>query len=390
MQPTPDFTIRSNDTAPNAAFTLEDSSGNAVNLSGATVKFVLINYSTGVTVINASATIVNATGGQVSYTWSATDTRTPGRYTAFWVVTFSGGQVESFPNSDTGIWLQITGPDDAFRCLVGPSAWDAVAYVRAVVEDTQPPPYQLIPDSSLVYYAESAGERFSHMAPLGDFVLGNPGMSPYTSPLETVAWQQRYSLNPTFMAQQGLPAVKEVVGLLYQIGEQILAGADLAFFLLIPSSPLGRFVLDPTAPSTRILRNDFLNELDHYGRGNWEQQTDSQGYPAVDLFPVPQEAGLPLLIRYSGSHQAVALNDGAGGTSYPSIPEQHKRLFAKLLLIEVLEQEINRLSRTTMSAAGQVKRSSSPAEVRQQIDRLTTEVEGALGMYAPLIERPSE
>lgn len=52
--------------------------------------------------------------------------------------------------------------------------------------------------------------------------------------------------------------------MLYQIGVSILVGADLAYFLLIPSSPLGRFVLDLSAPTTRIMRNNFLNELDHF------------------------------------------------------------------------------------------------------------------------------
>jgi hypothetical protein len=390
MQPSPDLTIRTTDTAPVAAFTLEDGDGNAVDLSGASVSFVLVNYATGAQVINATATIANATKGQVSYAWASGDTMTPGRYIAYWVVTFSGGAQESFPSSDTGLWVQITGAADAFRCLVGPSAWDAARYVRGLMRDVDPPPYQVVPDATYESVCEGIGEEFSRLSPLGDFVLGSPGDDPYSSPLQTVAYQQRYSLNPTYMSGLGLPPVMSVVDVLYRIGEQILAGADLAFFLLIPSSPLGRFVLDPTAQSTRVLRNNFLAELDHYGVGDWREERDINGFPCVDLDPVPQEGGIPLLVRYTAWHAPVSLDDGAGGTSYPSVPEYQKRLFGDLLYALVLESEATSASRSTSVKSGIVQRASSPLALLQLAQQVRSRTELALGMAVPIIARGSE
>jgi len=59
--------------------------------------------------VNAAATITDAATGKVSYTPIATDTNTPGDYLVEWQVTFSGGAVETFPNSD---WQKVRVKDD--------------------------------------------------------------------------------------------------------------------------------------------------------------------------------------------------------------------------------------------------------------------------------------
>lgn len=105
----PDFYWKQNDTSPAIAFQLKDGNGVAVNLTGATVKFMMWAPGAAAIKVNAAATITDATTGKVSYTPSATDTDTPGDYIAEWQVTFSGGAVETFPNGD---WLKVRVLDD--------------------------------------------------------------------------------------------------------------------------------------------------------------------------------------------------------------------------------------------------------------------------------------
>jgi|SRR5215469_11627199 len=56
-----------------------------------------------------TATVVNVTGGQVSYQWQSTDTTTAGSgtYTVEWVVTLPSGVI-SFPDSATPQTFTIT------------------------------------------------------------------------------------------------------------------------------------------------------------------------------------------------------------------------------------------------------------------------------------------
>jgi hypothetical protein len=106
------FYFGQSDTSPVLQDTLLDSSGAAVDLTGATVKFTMTDRF-GVVVINAAAaTIVGPpTGGVVSYTWQTADLANPGFYRGKWTVTFSGGGVESFPNADgSGTFLIVVTP----------------------------------------------------------------------------------------------------------------------------------------------------------------------------------------------------------------------------------------------------------------------------------------
>jgi len=103
------FYIKQNDTRPILAATLIDGDGSAVNLDGATVAFKMRKVSTTVSVVDASATIADATNGEVTYTWSASDTATVGEYEGEFQVTYADSGIQTFPNSN---YIEIEITDD--------------------------------------------------------------------------------------------------------------------------------------------------------------------------------------------------------------------------------------------------------------------------------------
>lgn len=106
--PEPDYTLRQNDSGESITATLEDSNGDAVNLTGAAVMFQLAPIAGGALVVNGAATITDAAGGNVAYMWRDEDTEVPGWYLGSWRVTFSGGEVQTYPNGGYTL-VQITG-----------------------------------------------------------------------------------------------------------------------------------------------------------------------------------------------------------------------------------------------------------------------------------------
>lgn len=94
----PDLTIRQGDTTPAMAATILDQNGAAVNLTGASVKFVMRSLASAAPVVNAAATVVSAGAGTVQYNWSSVDTAAAGLYMAEFHVTFSGGSTYTYPN----------------------------------------------------------------------------------------------------------------------------------------------------------------------------------------------------------------------------------------------------------------------------------------------------
>lgn len=94
-----DFTIKQNDTSPALQCTLQDDQGIAIDISGSSARFHLVNYETGVVKIDSAGSIVSAVDGQVKYEWITGDTDTVGIYQAEWEVTYSDGSIETFPNN---------------------------------------------------------------------------------------------------------------------------------------------------------------------------------------------------------------------------------------------------------------------------------------------------
>ncbi len=100
------FYVKQNDTSPAMLATLQDAEGNAVNLTGATVRFHMRSVGGGNPVVDAAATVVTAASGIVRYNWVAADTDTVGTYQAEFEVTYADASIETFPN-DGYIVVQI-------------------------------------------------------------------------------------------------------------------------------------------------------------------------------------------------------------------------------------------------------------------------------------------
>lgn len=102
-----DFTIKQHDQLPELVVTLGDFNGDTVDISGATVRFVM-NVKGGENVLDRPAVIVNPSGGVVKYTWQDGDTATIGKYSGEFEVRFGDGRVETFPNNKH-IVIQVFG-----------------------------------------------------------------------------------------------------------------------------------------------------------------------------------------------------------------------------------------------------------------------------------------
>jgi len=98
-----DFVIKRGNLLPVITATLQDANSNAMDLTGATAKFIMRQVGATLPKVNATAVIdpdqVN-NKGKISYTWQTADTDTPGIYEAEWEVTFTGSKPQSFPNDD--------------------------------------------------------------------------------------------------------------------------------------------------------------------------------------------------------------------------------------------------------------------------------------------------
>lgn len=94
-----DFTIKTGDTAPPLIATLEDATANAVNLTAATIKFIMTDKASGVKQVEKPASLTDAVHGIVTYQWETGDTDIAGVYNAEFEVAWSDGTFETFPNS---------------------------------------------------------------------------------------------------------------------------------------------------------------------------------------------------------------------------------------------------------------------------------------------------
>lgn len=97
------FYIKQDDREPAIRETLLTDDGNPILLSGATVKFSMIEPDSGTVKVNAAtADVVDPNTGVVEYAWTTGDTDTAGRYLREWEVTFASGRKETVPNDRRG------------------------------------------------------------------------------------------------------------------------------------------------------------------------------------------------------------------------------------------------------------------------------------------------
>jgi len=92
-----DFVIKQGDTLPVFTWTITDSSGAPINLTGSTVNLVVRSLVSSAPLINTAATVVSAASGTVSFAFTTAQTATPGTYMATWVITTSGGGTQTIP-----------------------------------------------------------------------------------------------------------------------------------------------------------------------------------------------------------------------------------------------------------------------------------------------------
>lgn len=90
--------IKRHDTAPAFTATLRDAAGVAVNLTGATARFLMRDPRTRTLKVNGAMTITDAAGGRVSYAWATGDTDTAAKYQVEVEVTFADSTIRTFPS----------------------------------------------------------------------------------------------------------------------------------------------------------------------------------------------------------------------------------------------------------------------------------------------------
>ena len=103
------FYIKQNDTKPILSATLINGDGSVATLSGATVLFKMRKSGETSSTVDSSATISDATNGQVAYSWSASDTASVGSYEGEFQVTYADSGIQTFPNSR---YIEIEIVDD--------------------------------------------------------------------------------------------------------------------------------------------------------------------------------------------------------------------------------------------------------------------------------------
>lgn len=93
------FYVKQNDTAPSIRATLKDGDDDAIDLTGASVRFHMRSIGGTSAKVDSAATVVTASSGIVQYDWVAADTDTVGTYQAEFEVTYSDTRIETFPNN---------------------------------------------------------------------------------------------------------------------------------------------------------------------------------------------------------------------------------------------------------------------------------------------------
>lgn len=103
-----EFPIKKGDRLPRLKMALTDSSGTALDLTGASVTFRMRARQGGALKVNAAGSISGTpTAGLVEYAWAPGDTDTEGLYDAEWVLSYSGVP-QTVPTS--GFVTVVVGP----------------------------------------------------------------------------------------------------------------------------------------------------------------------------------------------------------------------------------------------------------------------------------------
>lgn len=92
-----DYTLKQHDTWPPIQATLRDAAG-PINLTTATTVKLLLKTITGSVSVVGTCTVVNASGGVVSYSWIPADTATANSYNGEFEITWSDGKLTTVPN----------------------------------------------------------------------------------------------------------------------------------------------------------------------------------------------------------------------------------------------------------------------------------------------------
>jgi hypothetical protein len=96
-----DFTIKKGDVLPALNATLIPATGQSFTLSGASVLFRMWAKSQAVDKVSRTCTVVDVNARTVRVDWQAGDTDTAEGYLGQFVVTFPGGNVQTFPNGSS-------------------------------------------------------------------------------------------------------------------------------------------------------------------------------------------------------------------------------------------------------------------------------------------------
>lgn len=104
-----EFSIKRNDTMPSIAASLEDSDDSAIDLTGATVRFLMTPIGESTAKVDAAAIITDAANGKVKYDWQSEDTDTLGTFVAEWEITYSSGGIETVPSNG---WTTVRVKED--------------------------------------------------------------------------------------------------------------------------------------------------------------------------------------------------------------------------------------------------------------------------------------
>lgn len=278
----------------------------------------------------------------------------------------------------------------ALTCKIGQAqTFDVFSYVRGQIGDPNPPTFAgpglpFISDTTLLAYVDIAAKEFSQYVPLGDIVVGNiagTSGSPPSSPLNTVAFQSRYICT---VANGFAYPVKAISDVLYRASGVFTAASEIAYLALMPVSPLNWFRIDKdllNSPTSRHIRDQYLQELDHYGIGYWGWARDpGTGFPAIDLYPPPVTSGLPIFVRYTTYYQQVP--DTFGNPTYPTVPEDMTFHFARFMLAEVMNQEAINIYKYSSLKSGIIQQTSSPGDIRAEAARIRDETRLACGGMA--------